>query len=698
MQSLPEGAPDDAIRSTAGEEGARPRRDEPVLSWATEQAIHRLAASLGAVQGAEFFRSLVRELTQILGLDYAMVGELSPAGDEITSLAACGPAGLVPNFSYQVAGTPCQRALADGLASYPTGMTREFPDDPTFVELQVDAYVGVPLVASSGAPLGVLVTMHRRAVEDVPLVSSVLQVFAMRAAAELERTRADEALRASEERYRKFFEENLSAVCVVRPDGEITAANPAFAGTFGFLSVAEILEVNVRALVQDCGALEELFRRVCEEGSVRALETSVTRWDGRPLHLLGSLVAERRGGELREITCYWIDITERKLAEQQLLHAQRLESIGTLAGGMAHDLNNVLAPVLMSVDLLRDLVGGERGQRLLASVERSTRRGMDLVRQVLWFARGVEGERTVFDAGPLLGEVHKIVGESFPRNISVRTEVSEGLPAVLGDPTQVYQVLMNLALNARDAMPRGGSLRLGARLLDAEDAPAAPGGRGPAGLSVELSVADTGTGIEPEDQSRIFEPFFTTKPPGEGTGLGLSTAHSIVKSHGGVIFVESTPGAGSVFRVRLPVADASARLASPEVQRPVPRGRGELILVIDDEPTIRDVCRETLEVFGYTALTAADGAEGVASFARHNGEVAAVVTDLAMPIMDGPAAIRAIRRLNRSVPILAMSGLAERHGLREIEEHGLAAFLEKPFSAEELLTHLGEILEIPQPT
>ncbi len=624
-----------------------------------------------------------------------MVGELSRAGAEISSLAACGPAGLVPSFSYPVPGTPCQRALAEGLASFPTGVTREFPDDPSFVEMGVDAYVGVPLVASSGAPLGVLVTMHRAPVEDVPLVSSVLQVFAMRAAAELERTRAEEALRASEERYRKFFEENLSAVCVVRPNGEITAANPAFAGTFGFPSVDEILEVNVRTLVQSDHQLEALFRRACDEGSVRGIEASMTRWDGRPLHLLGSLVAERRGGEVRGITCYWIDITERKMAEQQLLHAQRLESIGTLAGGMAHDLNNVLAPVLMSVDLLRDLVDGERGQRLLASIERSTRRGMDLVRQVLWFARGVEGERTVFDAGLLIGEVYKIVGESFPRNISVRTEVAEGLPAVLGDPTQLYQVLMNLSLNARDAMPRGGDLRLGARLVEAGDPPPPGGDSKRSGPRVELFVADTGTGISPSDQQRIFEPFFTTKPPGEGTGLGLSTAHSIVKSHGGAFVVESEPGEGTVFRVFLPAAATAAGLASPAPSRPVPRGRGELVLVIDDEPTIRDVCRETLEAFGYSALTAADGAEGVAQFACHNGEVAAVITDLAMPIMDGPAAIRAIRRLSRSVPILAMSGLAERHGLREIEEDGIAAFLEKPFSAEELLTHLGEVLEIP---
>ncbi len=386
---------------------------------------------------------------------------------------------------------------------------------------------------------------------------------------------------------------------------------------------------------------------------------------------------------------------DRKLAERQLLHTQRLESIGTLAGGIAHDLNNVLAPILMSVELLQDLVADDRGRGLLASIERSARRGMDLVRQVLWFASGLKGERRSFHPGRLLTEVGKIATESFPKNIEVTVEPGADLPPISGDPTQLYQVLMNLAVNARDAMTRGGVLRIGARAVEvAEERIPAQAPTAEPGPYVELTVADTGMGIPAEIMDRIFDPFFTTKDSGQGTGLGLSTALSIVQSHGGFFEVDSSAVEGSEFRVLLPAAAERAEAAPEPVtaEADPEQGEGRLVLVVDDEPTIRDVCCETLEAHGYRAVTAADGAEAVAVFARSNGEVAAVLTDLAMPIMDGPSAIRSIRRLNRLVPILVMSGLADRHGLEEMEEHGVSVFLEKPFSAEELLGRLEEAL------
>ena len=389
---------------------------------------------------------------------------------------------------------------------------------------------------------------------------------------------------------------------------------------------------------------------------------------------------------------------DRGRAEQPLHHAQRLESIGTLAGGIAHDLNNVLAPILMAVDLLDDLVEDGRGRRLLASIERSTRRGMDLVRQVLYFARGVEGERRVFSAEQLLADVVKIVDETFPQNIEVVGEGMEDLPRIAGDPAQLYQVLMNLAVNARDAMPGGGVLRVAARPVEVRSERIPPHAPTAApGPFIELTVSDTGTGIPDEILDRVFEPFFTTKEPGHGTGLGLSTAQTIVHSHGGFLELESSEAAGSTFRVLLPAAAGPREPEASESRREPERGRGELVLVVDDEPTIRDVCSETLEAFGYRAVTAANGAEAVAVFARHHGEIAAVITDLAMPIMDGPAAIRAIRRLDRLVPIVAMSGLADRFGLDGISEDGITAFLEKPFAADELLAHLGDALATDAP-
>ena len=543
----------------------------PVAS--AEEIVYRLAASLGAVEGEAFFPSLVAELTSILGLDFAMVVELRPAAQEVTVLASAASSEVPPLTAYSLAGTPCLEVVTGGKAIYAHGLAESFPQDRWAVDAGMEAYVGVALRCRGGNPVGLLAVMHRQPIDDGDLVAAVLQVFASRAAAEI----------------------------------------------------------------------------------------------------------------------------DRKLAEERLRHAQRLESIGTLAGGIAHDLNNVLAPVLMSVDLLFDVVRDERGRRLLASIERSTRRGMDLVRQVLWFARGVEGERRTFAPERLLGEVVKIVRESFPKHVDVIAGRFDDLPPIAGDPTQLYQVLMNLAVNARDAMPGGGTLRIeGREVARAPMTGVSKDGPEPPERFLEVAVSDTGTGVPVEVRDRIFEPFFTTKPPGEGTGLGLATAHSIVAAHGGVIEVESVEGEGSVFRVLLPVAAAAeVAAASPAAATAPPRperGGGELVLVVDDEPTIRDVCSETLESFGYRALTAADGAEAVALVARYRGEVAAVITDLAMPIMDGPAAIRSIRRLSQRVPILAMSGLADRYGLEEIEEHGISGFLTKPFSADDLLLRLGEAL------
>jgi PAS domain S-box-containing protein len=658
--------------------------------------IHRLAATLGAVDGEAFFPSLVAELTSVLDLDYAMVAEVDADCREATILAAAGREGVAPTVTYSLAGTPCEDVLAVGQALILQGVGTRFPGDPRIEASPMEAYVGVTLLGRGGRPVGLLVIMHRQPIDDGELVAAVLHVFASRAAAELERTRAEAALRTSEERYRRFFEDDLAGICVLAPDGRITACNPAFARIFAFESPIELLSANVLALFDAAAPLAALLARLETETTLRGLELEVNRWDGRPLHLVGSLVAERKDGRVSRVTGHWIDNTQRKLAEQRLRHAQRLESIGTLAGGIAHDLNNVLAPVLMSVDLLSDLVRDERGQRLLASIERSTRRGMDLVRQVLWFARGVDGERRTFAPDRLVGEVVKIVRESFPKNIEVVPRVAEDLPPIAGDPTQLYQVMMSLAVNARDAMPRGGTLGIEARRVEVGPDRIPPGASHSApGPFLELAVVDSGTGIAPEVLDRIFEPFFTTKPPGEGSGLGLSTAHSIAASHDGFLEVETSATNGSVFRMLLPFAAAPEGAAEPAPADAVAapeRGRGELILVVDDEPTIRDVCSETLESFGYRALTAADGAEAVALFARYRAEVAAVITDLAMPIMDGPATIRSIRRLSGRVPILAMSGLADRYGLEEIEEHGISSFLTKPFSADDLLARLGGAL------
>jgi nitrogen-specific signal transduction histidine kinase/ActR/RegA family two-component response regulator len=387
------------------------------------------------------------------------------------------------------------------------------------------------------------------------------------------------------------------------------------------------------------------------------------------------------------------DITQRKELERQFLRSQRLESIGTLAGGIAHDLNNMLAPIVMSLDLLKPRLTDEDGREILETISSSAQRSAELVRQVLWFARGVHGERVPVPLAQLVGELERFISDTFPRNILHRMELSADLPEVNGDATQLHQVLLNLCLNARDAMPAGGTLTLRAERVTVDAPYAAMNPGAVPGEYVALRVEDNGTGIPRETLDRIFEPFFTTKEVGKGTGLGLSTTLGIVKSHGGFVQVDSKPGRGSVFTVNLPAHPVGGQTAG-EVPAPVPtHGRGELVLLVDDEESILRISRQALEAFGYRVLTAANGTEALAEFVTHQDEIAVVVTDMMMPEMDGTAVVRALKRMAPKVPVIRSSGLGSSPGGLSMAEDGLGPFLPKPYTAERLLRVLDEVLQ-----
>ncbi|MGV3772859.1 MAG: PAS domain S-box protein [Verrucomicrobiales bacterium] len=400
-----------------------------------------------------------------------------------------------------------------------------------------------------------------------------------------------------------------------------------------------------------------------------------------------------RDGQPKSILIINTDITERKKLEAHFLRAQRMESIGTLAGGIAHELNNVLTPFIMSIKMLRDHTTDTVELSILETLETSAHRGASIVQQVLSFARGVESERTLIQIRHPLNEVIKIARETFPPVIQIKSKIGQDLCPVLGDATQLHQVFMNLLVNARDAMPYGGRLQIEAEnaVIDESYAKMQPDAQ--PGPYVVISVADTGSGMAPGLLSKIFEPFFTTKEIGKGTGLGLSTALGIVKSHKGFLTVYSEQGKGSCFKVHLPAAEAAWQPPAASEAKALPLGHGETILVVDDEAAIREIIKVTLENNGYSVITASDGTEAVALFAAQRSEIDGIVVDVMMPYMDGPATIRAIQKLDPSARFIAISGLMENEKIAEMSDVGQISFLAKPFTTEQILQQLHNLLQ-----
>jgi PAS domain S-box-containing protein len=414
---------------------------------------------------------------------------------------------------------------------------------------------------------------------------------------------------------------------------------------------------------------------------VRARAFPVHDGDGRPYRVVG--LAE--------------DITERKRLEAELMRAHRVESIGRLANGIAHDMNNILAPIVMAAPLLKMRLPPDETEKILEAIENNAKRGADLVRQLLFFSRGVEGGRGTVDPGKLVQEITEMARQTFPRSIEIDATVGYGTWLVRGDSTQLHQVLLNLCLNARDAMPQGGTLRLSAENIRLEADALAGHREASPGPFVLFRVSDTGMGVAPEIADKIFEPFFTTKGVGKGTGLGLATVLGIVTNHRGLIKLRSERGRGSIFEVFLPaVTERTAADKAPA--NAAPRGgQGELILVVDDEPNIRSILAQLLRHSNYQVLVASDGAEAAALFAKQPAEIGLVITDLDMPIIDGVGLTRVLRSIRPDVKVLVASGVSgetNRPGrTAELQELRIEGFLLKPYTVERVLGAVREALD-----
>ncbi|VVB94351.1 Methyl sulfide methyltransferase-associated sensor [uncultured archaeon] len=527
------------------------------------------------------------------------------------------------------------------------------------------------------------ITERKRIEEALRKAHDELELHVQERTAELQE--ANKALRESEASYRELTESIDDPFYAMDSDLRYTYWNKASEALTG-ISAKDAIGKSLYELFSDVKGTkaEKFYIKSLKMRQPERLESEFKLGDKKFIFEINSYPT---GTGLSVIAK---DITEKKMLEAQLLRAQRMESIGTLAGGIAHDLNNMLTPMMLSLQMLREKFKDESSQKLLAVLEQNTRRGADLIKQVLSFTRGVEGERNHVAAAQLISEIEKIAKVAFPRNIEIITDIKEDLFPISGDATQLHQVIMNLCVNARDAMPEGGTLSISAENSFIDENYVQTHIEARAGSYVVISVSDTGTGIPPRILDRIFDPFFTTKEFGKGTGLGLPTALTIVKSHGGFIDVQSVVGKGTTFKVYLPAALKTEKQGVQAQPIELIRGNGETILIVDDEAPIRETTCTILEDCGYKTIAACDGVEAVLQYTKNRKAIKLVLIDMSMPVMDGPTCIRALLKIDPDIKIIAVSGLIDEEMFSKVER-SVISVLRKPYTAENLLENIHKV-------
>uniref|UniRef100_B8HRN4 histidine kinase n=1 Tax=Cyanothece sp. (strain PCC 7425 / ATCC 29141) TaxID=395961 RepID=B8HRN4_CYAP4 len=507
-----------------------------------------------------------------------------------------------------------------------------------------------------------------------------------------ERKQAEQALQDSQQRFQTILDNSPTAIYLLDPQNNFLLANRVCAEHVSLtpedLVGKSIYEFWPREIADVFAANNQT---VFETGQLLQLEEVVPHLDGQQrTYITVKFPLRDLMGNPYAICGISTDISETKELESQFLRAQRLESIGTLASGIAHDLNNMLTPILVSSQLLQRQLPEGRPQELLKIMEANARRGADLIRQVLTFARGTEGKRMPLQIKHLLTEIQQICERTFPKSIRIALDIPADLAMISVDPTQLHQVLMNLCVNARDAMPEGGQLNLRAADFYADQTYRQMNLEAQVGAYVVITVEDTGMGMDSDVLERIFDPFFTTKGVGQGTGLGLSVVQGIIRSHSGFIKVNSSIGQGTQFQVYLPAIMAKEEVASSEPELLL--GRGELILLVDDEANLLTITKTLLEDCNYRVMTASNGVEAIALYAQHQNEIGAVLMDMVMPGMDGAKTIGALRKINPLVKIVASSGLTARLQGQDLVSMEINATLAKPYTAHELLLLLDGLL------
>ena len=510
-----------------------------------------------------------------------------------------------------------------------------------------------------------------------------------------ERKYIEGELRKSEERYRKFFEEDLTGDYIATVDGRVLDCNPAFARIFGFRSVEEAVAADLWSLYIDENRRIEFLRLLRDKKKLEYYEGVMRRRDGSLINIIENAIAVFDGrGELSQFKGYIFDDTPRKKLEQELIRAQKLEGIGTLASGIAHDFNNILGIILGYNRLLQSgATSPEVINKAVAVIDSTVQRGASLVKQILTFARQTEVVQTAFDVNALIRDAAKMLVETFPRFITIDLDLGEGLPLIVGDQTQFHQVLLNLCVNARDAMSAGGRLGLRTTLIEGSKLrsifPEAEEGQ-----YIQLGVSDNGIGMNEGTKNRVFEPFFTTKEKGKGTGLGLAVVYGVVTSHKGFVRVETQLGVGSTFHLYFPVPSTSQRGEPHEALREEEvRGGRESILVIEDEEFLIEFLQNILERKGYKVLVAKDGERAVELYRLYSKDIDLVLSDLGLPRLSGKDVFVRLKQINPNVKLIVASGYIEPEVKLEMTRNGAKDFLQKPYQPISILKSVRRVLD-----
>ncbi len=725
-----------------------------------EDALQQASLAVSGAHGPNIFQELVRCLAALLDTELAFIAvRTTDDAERMHVRAMLLDEQMQQDFDYCLAGTPCATVVGQQFRIYPDHLAQHFPADSDFARLGMRGYAGYPLTDGHGRPLGLIAAVSRRALGDAGFIESVMKIFAVRAAAELERERMDGALRASEESYRAIFEASEDCIFIHDLDsGAFVDVNPKACQVYGH-DRATLLRLRAG----DLGSGEAPYTEAdANRWLDRARAGEVVRFEwqrrnaDRSEHWDEVFLKRVRLAGIDRILAVTRDITARKLAdaersrfEAQLRQAQKMEAIGHLAGGIAHDFNNILTSINGYLALAGERqaeLGDARLARYLGQAELAARRARDLIRQLLTFSRGQRGTPRPLALGRLVEEVSHFLGPMLPATIAfgvapdssggasdgnrvgasgdgasgdgtsggsgsdggsagahtaAECTAADGADArgasdcVLADPVQLEQVLMNLCINARDALQGRGRIRIAVTPL-ATVAGVCASCRGAVdGRFVTLRVADDGPGIPPEVMERMFEPFFTTKAVGKGSGMGLATVHGIVHEHGGHILIDSAPGRGTTFRVLLPALPQAAPACCGAAQAAAVPLTGRLagrILVADDEDLVAAFLCELLEGWGLQVTRARDGATACAAFAAAAADYDLVLTDHTMPHMSGLELAREIRRLRPGTPVILLTGYADGITPEALRAAGVAQLLHKPVEPGTLFGHLASCL------